>query len=88
MLFELIFGCVSEAGVGQMRTELFLIAYRRESVESAPRNEADASTSRAWRSAEPLTFRLTCLLGRLHTVPLDVVAIDRRTWLIAVSPCP
>lgn len=43
MLFKLLFGCVSEASVGQMRTELFLIAYRQESVESAPRSEAEAA---------------------------------------------
>lgn len=29
--------------MGQMRTELFLIAYSRESVESAPRSEAEAA---------------------------------------------
>lgn len=43
MLFMLLFGSVSKPGVGQMRTKLFLIVYCRESVESAPRSEAEAA---------------------------------------------
>lgn len=46
-------GCVSEGGVGQMRTELFLITFRRESVD-APQSTHWRHIARvAWRSAEP-----------------------------------